>query len=324
MWRPVYDTRRHHRVWFFYQYAPHPVWLAHIPECRMIYFFNRCRACIRQRDCGLCRFLCCSPFLFGQSHACTETVCHRLVDVTAVRTALTCIFRRFQVIDTGFQVSFYLVVYLLYRSTGSTVRGSICRVLVCNQRHTRFILIAYIRKLIQLSQVEITKGAGSVSTSQIHLESRVIGFRIEWRDSVVAWENDVIQIIPYHLSFVWSIISVIKSQAVPLPVVTVIITYNVHTVSIRAQHNGRISDIVMAFCSQRIFIRRTLVKLRINSIDGSFCTFRVLNINLLLLVGRNSIPFRCCIQILTSRKCQGKKQARSENIFCFHVLSHCF
>ena len=100
------------------------------------------------------------------------------------------------------------------------------------------------------------------------------------------------------------------------------ITYNVHTVSIRAQHNGRISDIVMAFCSQRICIRRTLVKLRINSIDGSFCTFRVLNINLLLLVGRNSIPFRCCIQILTSRKCQGKKQARSENIFCFHVLSH--
>ena len=117
----------------------------------------------------------------------------------------------------------YLSANFLNRSAWCAICGSIGRILVCDDRHTRLCLITLICELIELCKVEVhvSTGCKTLGIVEACLIIRWVLADIIAGYYAVGSIDNLIVVVPYYLALVGRIWTVCIEKTVSRPVVAI-------------------------------------------------------------------------------------------------------
>ena len=101
-------------------------------------------------------------------------------------------------------------------------------------------------ELVELSELEVGEGAQSEALRQVELQALIFRGGVDACDNGVRTENVAIEIAPYYATEIGVLRTIPKINLKSEPVVTVVGIDHVLAIGIRHEHNGRITEVIMA------------------------------------------------------------------------------
>ena len=180
--------------------------------------------------------------------------------------------------------------------------------------------MTFIVELIELGQFLVAEATSCQGLSQIVLSQRILCLCVCRTYHSIGTEDNHVIVVPYYLTLIARVGTVIVGQAVTNPVVTVVTADEVFGVTVSEHHDAAVAKVVVATSlSQCIVVGHVDIELREDTAHASFGTLGQSLADSTLLVNSQCCSFGGSVKVFASSKgC--RSQSCNKEIFQFHII----